>query len=94
VRVSLGITHTIGGLRIDEQARVVGADGLFAAGADVGASRRAATRAVSPWLPSSAASAPSVRSTACSDPRRTRHSCVPVPGTGTTPGMRQRKRDR
>jgi succinate dehydrogenase/fumarate reductase flavoprotein subunit len=36
VRVKPGITHTIGGLRIDEQARVVGADGLFAAGADVG----------------------------------------------------------
>jgi hypothetical protein len=36
VRVSPGITHTIGGLRIDEQARVAGADGLFAAGADVG----------------------------------------------------------
>ena len=36
VRVRPGITHTIGGLRIDEQARVVGTDGLFAAGADVG----------------------------------------------------------
>ena len=36
VRVSPGITHTIGGLRIDERASVVGADGLFAAGADVG----------------------------------------------------------
>jgi hypothetical protein len=36
VRVSPGITHTIGGLRIDEQARVVGTDGLFAAGADAG----------------------------------------------------------
>jgi succinate dehydrogenase/fumarate reductase flavoprotein subunit len=36
VRVSPGITHTIGGLRIDEQARVAGTDGLFAAGADVG----------------------------------------------------------
>jgi fumarate reductase flavoprotein subunit len=36
VRVKPGITHTIGGLRIDEQARVVGTDGLFAAGADVG----------------------------------------------------------
>jgi succinate dehydrogenase/fumarate reductase flavoprotein subunit len=36
VRVSPGITHTIGGLRIDEQARVVGVGGLFAAGADVG----------------------------------------------------------
>jgi fumarate reductase flavoprotein subunit len=36
VRVAPGITHTIGGIRIDEQARVVGADGLFAAGADVG----------------------------------------------------------
>ena len=36
-----GITHTIGGLRVDEQARVLdedGApiDGLFAAGADAG----------------------------------------------------------
>src|SRR6266508_2823441 len=36
VRVKPGITHTIGGLRVDERARVVGADGLFAAGADVG----------------------------------------------------------
>lgn len=36
VRVSPGITHTIGGLRIDEHARVAGADGLFAAGADAG----------------------------------------------------------
>jgi succinate dehydrogenase/fumarate reductase flavoprotein subunit len=36
VRVAPGITHTIGGLRIDEHARVEGADGLFAAGADVG----------------------------------------------------------
>jgi succinate dehydrogenase/fumarate reductase flavoprotein subunit len=36
VRVSPGITHTIGGLRIDERARVVRAEGLHAAGADVG----------------------------------------------------------
>ncbi len=36
VRVKPGITHTIGGLRIDERAQVVGAHGLFAAGADVG----------------------------------------------------------
>jgi len=36
VRVAPGITHTIGGLRIDERARVEGVDGLFAAGADVG----------------------------------------------------------
>ena len=36
VRVRPGITHTIGGLRIDERARVIGADGLLAAGADVG----------------------------------------------------------
>jgi succinate dehydrogenase/fumarate reductase flavoprotein subunit len=36
VRVKPGITHTIGGLRIDERAHVVGADGLFAAGADAG----------------------------------------------------------
>jgi FAD binding domain-containing protein len=34
VRVKPGITHTIGGLRIDERGRV--AEGLFAAGADVG----------------------------------------------------------
>jgi succinate dehydrogenase/fumarate reductase flavoprotein subunit len=36
VRVAPGITHTIGGIRIDEHARVVGVDGLFAAGADAG----------------------------------------------------------
>lgn len=36
VRVSPGITHTIGGLRVDDRARVAGTDGLFAAGADVG----------------------------------------------------------
>ena len=34
VRVKPGITHTIGGLRIDERARV--AEGLYAAGADAG----------------------------------------------------------
>jgi succinate dehydrogenase/fumarate reductase flavoprotein subunit len=34
VRVKPGITHTIGGLRADEHARV--ADGLYAAGADIG----------------------------------------------------------
>jgi succinate dehydrogenase/fumarate reductase flavoprotein subunit len=36
VRVAPGITHTIGGWRIDEQARVAGVEGLLAAGADVG----------------------------------------------------------
>jgi len=41
VRVAAAITHTIGGLRVDEQARVVDEEhapiaGLFAAGADVG----------------------------------------------------------
>ena len=41
VRVCPGITHTIGGLRVDEHARVLRedgqpVDGLFAAGADVG----------------------------------------------------------
>ena len=36
VRVKPGITHTIGGLRIDEHARVEGVTGLFAAGADAG----------------------------------------------------------
>jgi fumarate reductase flavoprotein subunit len=34
VRVKPGITHTIGGLRVDERAQVV--PGVFAAGADVG----------------------------------------------------------
>ena len=41
VHVAPGITHTIGGLRVDERARVLGADGgvvegLLAAGADAG----------------------------------------------------------
>jgi succinate dehydrogenase/fumarate reductase flavoprotein subunit len=36
VRVKPGITHTIGGLRIDQRARVAGADDLLAAGADAG----------------------------------------------------------
>jgi succinate dehydrogenase/fumarate reductase flavoprotein subunit len=41
VRVSPGITHTIGGLRIDEHARVLDEaeqpiEGLWSAGADVG----------------------------------------------------------
>jgi hypothetical protein len=36
VRVRSAITHTIGGLRVDERARVVGADGLWAAGVDAG----------------------------------------------------------
>jgi len=41
VRVRAAVTHTIGGLRIDEDARVLGADGsaiegLHAAGADAG----------------------------------------------------------
>jgi succinate dehydrogenase/fumarate reductase flavoprotein subunit len=41
VRVSPGITHTIGGVRVDDRARVLDdadrpVDGLFAAGADVG----------------------------------------------------------
>jgi fumarate reductase flavoprotein subunit len=41
VRVFTGVTHTIGGLRIDERARVLDADGvaipdLYAAGADAG----------------------------------------------------------
>lgn len=36
VLVQASVTQTLGGLRIDERARVVGADGLHAAGADVG----------------------------------------------------------
>jgi fumarate reductase flavoprotein subunit len=36
VLVQASVTQTLGGLRIDERARVVGSDGLCAAGADVG----------------------------------------------------------
>jgi len=36
VLVQASVTQTLGGLRIDERARVVGAEDLFAAGADVG----------------------------------------------------------
>jgi succinate dehydrogenase/fumarate reductase flavoprotein subunit len=36
VHVRAAITHTIGGLRVDERARVVGADGLWAVGVDAG----------------------------------------------------------
>jgi FAD binding domain len=36
VRVRAAITHTIGGLRVDERARVVGVEGLWAAGVDAG----------------------------------------------------------
>jgi hypothetical protein len=36
VLVQASVTQTLGGLRIDERARVVGAEGLYAAGADVG----------------------------------------------------------
>ena len=36
VLVRPGVTQTLGGLRIDERARVVGAEDLYAAGADVG----------------------------------------------------------
>ena len=36
VRVVASITHTIGGIRVDEQARVAGVEGLWAAGVDAG----------------------------------------------------------
>lgn len=36
VHVSAGVTHTIGGLLVDEHARVVGLDGVWAAGVDAG----------------------------------------------------------
>ncbi len=36
VHVRASITHTIGGLRVDARGRVVGADGLWAAGVDAG----------------------------------------------------------
>jgi fumarate reductase flavoprotein subunit len=36
VHVAAAVTHTIGGLQIDAQARVTGADGIWAAGVDAG----------------------------------------------------------
>jgi succinate dehydrogenase/fumarate reductase flavoprotein subunit len=36
VLVQASVTQTLGGLRIDDRARVVGAEGLYAAGADAG----------------------------------------------------------
>jgi fumarate reductase flavoprotein subunit len=36
VLVQASVTQTLGGLRVDEHARLAGADGLYAAGADVG----------------------------------------------------------
>jgi succinate dehydrogenase/fumarate reductase flavoprotein subunit len=36
VRVAAAVTHTIGGLRVDTEARVVGTQGMWAAGVDVG----------------------------------------------------------
>lgn len=36
VHVAAAVTHTIGGLQVDEDARVTGADGLWAAGVDAG----------------------------------------------------------
>ena len=36
VHVAAAVTHTIGGLQVDEQARVTGVDGLWAAGVDAG----------------------------------------------------------
>jgi fumarate reductase flavoprotein subunit len=36
VHVAAAVTHTLGGLRVDEQARVAGAEGIWAAGVDAG----------------------------------------------------------
>ena len=36
VHVAGAVTHTIGGLQVDTEARVMGADGLWAAGVDAG----------------------------------------------------------
>ena len=54
VHVIAGVTHTLGGIRVDDRTRVVGVDGLFAAGADAAGSRAAATRAGSQPRSSSA----------------------------------------
>jgi succinate dehydrogenase/fumarate reductase flavoprotein subunit len=36
IHVTAGVTHTLGGIRVDDRARVVGVDNLYAAGVDVG----------------------------------------------------------
>jgi fumarate reductase flavoprotein subunit len=36
IHVAAGVTHTIGGLRVDTRARVVGLEGVWAAGVDAG----------------------------------------------------------
>ncbi|HET7572514.1 MAG TPA: FAD-binding protein [Gaiellaceae bacterium] len=36
VHVAPAVTHTLGGIRVDDRARVAGADGLWAAGVDAG----------------------------------------------------------
>jgi hypothetical protein len=36
VHVAGAVTHTIGGLQVDPEAHVIGVDGLWAAGVDVG----------------------------------------------------------
>jgi fumarate reductase flavoprotein subunit len=36
VHVAAAVTHTLGGIRVDEQARVSGVDGVWAAGVDAG----------------------------------------------------------
>jgi NAD(P)-binding Rossmann-like domain/FAD binding domain len=36
VHVAAAVTHTIGGIQVDEQARIEGVDGLWAAGVDAG----------------------------------------------------------
>ena len=36
VLVQASVTQTLGGIKVDERARVVGAEGFYAAGADVG----------------------------------------------------------
>jgi len=36
IHVIAGVTHTLGGIRVDDRTRVLGVDGLYAAGADVG----------------------------------------------------------
>jgi succinate dehydrogenase/fumarate reductase flavoprotein subunit len=36
VHVAAAVTHTLGGIRVDTNARVIGVDGLWAAGVDAG----------------------------------------------------------
>ena len=80
VHVAAAVTHTLGGLRVDEQARVVGTEGSGRRASTPAASRAAATRAASRRRLSSALSRPS-RSPAARRRGTRRRACRPAAAT-------------